>query len=139
MSGRNRGAAAEDGTRNEVIKLGWWMPVRNFLVDEVMQRLNGGQFKVFMCVWRQTVGRNRVKDCLALSQIQEMTGLGSRKRVVESVRFLVQAGLIERAGRTRDGNVYRMAWECPPEVVVERLKSLVTKANQLRKNQWWFD
>jgi len=122
-----------DGTRDEVIKLGCWMPVSNFLVDQVMQRLNGSQFKVLMCLWRQTVGRNRAKDCLALSQIQAMTWLASRRRVVVSLRFLLDAGLIEPAERTRDGNAYRMVWNCPPEVVIERLESLVTKANQLRK------
>ena len=59
-------------------------PLPNFFLDHVMPLISATAWKVLCFVWRKTVGWNKRKDHISLSQISKGAGIG-RDSAIEAL------------------------------------------------------
>lgn len=78
----------------------------NYLLEKVMPHVDGNTFKVLSHIIRQTMGRHKKYDRIALSQFEEKTGL-SRNTVLKALSNLLEHRIIEKFDRGRI-NQYRV-------------------------------
>ena len=65
----------------------------NFIVDQYMPYMNGSEFKLFIFIYRQTIGANRQVNSISLENIITRTAL-TRNTVLKALRFLQFEGYI---------------------------------------------
>ena len=65
----------------------------NILVDEFMRYLSGNEVKAYLVIDRKTLGWQKQRDNISLSQIVELTGMG-RGTAIDTMRTLCGYGLI---------------------------------------------
>jgi len=66
----------------------------NIIFDEHMKILSGAEYKIIMAICRKTFGWQKRKDKISISQISEMTGLGSTE-IKNSIKKLEILDLIQ--------------------------------------------
>jgi hypothetical protein len=103
--------------------------IPNFLLDNVMPLLSPSAWKVFCFVWRKTIGWNKRRDHLSLSQISMGTGLSRDSAVRALAPDGELSGIITHSGRTgyRGMNAYEAVLDFDEGAVTSRLKRLVAK------------
>lgn len=69
--------------------------VPNFIIEDLMAELRGGELKVAIAICRKTFGFHKKIDGIALSQIMDLTGL-AKKTVIDSLRRLVKKKVIHK-------------------------------------------
>ncbi|PAU93722.1 hypothetical protein CK503_11260 [Aliifodinibius salipaludis] len=69
--------------------------VPNFIIEDLMAELRGGELKVAIAICRKTFGFHKKTDGIALSQIMDLTGL-AKKTVIDSLRRLVKKKVIHK-------------------------------------------
>ncbi|MFH5833188.1 replication protein [Halalkalibaculum sp. DA384] len=70
--------------------------VPNFIIEDLMADLRGGELKVAIAICRKTFGFHKKTDGIALSQIMDLTGL-TKKTVIDSLRSLVKKKVIRKS------------------------------------------
>jgi hypothetical protein len=115
-------SSARDGIEDQ------WFKVPNRVVDALMACVSGLQFKVFMCIWRMTVGFHRREFSLSLNQLARRAGI-SRDSGLDALRFWTQTGLIRKAEQAngRGACVYHLA---PTQQLLGGLNRLVENSHQ---------
>jgi hypothetical protein len=104
-------------------------PVPNFFFDDLLPVLPETTFRVLMFLWRKTIGWNKEKDFVSLSQIQRGTGV-CRRHAVAGTRLLEACGLFSRSKSGLRGTICFAVSDFDPHDVVEKLNRLVPKGNQ---------
>ena len=77
----------------EKLTMGSYTQVENVVLDRLMAILSPSEFKVYMAIYRKTIGWGDVVDCLSTSQIMKLTGLSNRV-VIQCVKSLKEKLLI---------------------------------------------
>lgn len=81
--------------------------IPNALVDELMGELTAGELKCYLTVVRKTVGWNKEKDAISISQFMKTTKM-SRSVVVDSCKSLVEKGLLIKEYGARKISIYSL-------------------------------
>lgn len=79
--------------------------IPNAFIDEIMVKLPDSSVKMYLLIVRKTKGWSKEVDSISISQFVRFTGK-SRPTVVESVRYLVDAGIVIEHEETRYGKSY---------------------------------
>jgi hypothetical protein len=98
----------------------------------IIRLLTLSEILVFMCVWRKTVGWQKVRDYVSLSQIQKETGIG-RRQAVAGLALFTQAGFFHRTCRGARGMALVEIRVENMGQAFENLQQLVSKRNQCRR------
>jgi phage replication O-like protein O len=67
---------------------GYFTAIDNVILDEIMPRLSGTEWKILCFIIRKTVGFQKETDAIAYSQIVKGTGIRSRNAVAQALREL---------------------------------------------------
>lgn len=118
---KRRGAPDPQDPRPAVFAAGA-VPVPNWFFDQLMPRVSQRYFAVLLVVWRNTIGRRRRRNHIALSQIRRGARV-SKDTARSALRFWEQAGLLRRTGRCglRGTHEWEALAEAGSQQVVERL------------------
>lgn len=100
--------------------------VPNLFIDRLMPRVRPAHFKVLIFIWRKTVGWQKQRDYISLTQIQSGAGV-CRATAVSGIKFWKQVGLIRPTNRSgiRGTIQYEVAVSYDEEAVTSRLEQLV--------------
>lgn len=79
--------------------------VPNAFIDEIMVKLPDSSVKMYLLIVRKTKGWSKEVDSISISQFMKFTGK-SRPTVVESIKYLVEAGIVLEHEATRYGKTY---------------------------------
>jgi phage replication O-like protein O len=85
-----------------------WTPIPNEVIDDLMGTVSGAAFKVFLFIFRKTIGWHKKVDTITISQIIEIANL-SETTVKEAIRELesIDAISVQRGTGGRGlGNLY---------------------------------
>jgi hypothetical protein len=123
---------ATNGRRNIMIPES--TPVPNFFFDVLMPIAPRAFFDVLLFIWRKTVGWDKERDFLSLSQIQKGASV-SRGIAVDAIRFWKSAGLVIRGDRhgLRGTIEYRVLLDYDREAVTGSITELVQNPNWFSK------
>ena len=77
---------------------------------ENMHRYSGATVKIFLAIWRQTIGWQKEEDKISYSQIGKTTGIASR-RMRENILPLVIDGWVVQSGDTKHGYTYHISMD----------------------------
>lgn len=113
----------------EKLTMSSFTQVENVVFDKLMATLKDSEFKVFMAIYRKTIGWGKVTDSISTSQLMELTGLSNRV-VIQSVKSLKSKSLIEVESGSRNVNKIKLIVKniCGNSTYDE--KSQVTKSNK---------
>jgi len=105
--------------------------VPNFFFDAIMPVARPADFKILLFIWRKTVGWNKRKDFISITQIRRGARV-CREKAISAPRFWEAVGLIRRTGRSgiRGTTQYEIVLNYDREGVVSRLKQLVYGTDQ---------
>lgn len=70
--------------------------VNNWIIDTLMQSVNGNEFKTLICIMRYTVGWHQAHEIVSYSQIRDMTGIKSNTTVSNCLQTLLDKQYIIR-------------------------------------------
>lgn len=68
----------------------------NHVIDDIMPNVAPNTFRVIVAVYRQTVGWNRARDVISLTQFHELTGISSRRTLSAAIQDAIDGGYICR-------------------------------------------
>jgi hypothetical protein len=91
----------------------------NVLTDRLMAAAGPTRWMLISVIVRKTYGWHTERASISLSTFQDCTGLG-RKAVVDRLRQLEAAGLLERTDSTK-GTLWELNLECDADEVAARL------------------
>lgn len=91
----------------EKLTMSKFTQVDNIIFDKLMAYLGDAEFKVFMAIYRKTIGWGDVVDCISTSQIMSLTGLSNRS-VINNVQSLKDKNIIIVESRPRTTNKIRL-------------------------------
>jgi hypothetical protein len=107
-------------------------PLPNFFLDIVMPLIPATAWKVLCFVWRKTVGWNKWRDHISLSQISKGCGVGRDAAIKALGCDGALAGLVRKVGRTgiRGTIAYEPILDYDKAEVTSWLERLVGKNDQ---------
>ena len=73
-------------------------PIPNWLIDEVMPACSNrpNTWRIVCAVARKTVGWQKERDKISITQFMQMTGIGGRSSTVDAISDAIENGFIER-------------------------------------------
>jgi hypothetical protein len=128
--GRSQPAGqVKSGIRNALLPES--TPVPNFFFDKIMPRVPHAEFKVLLLIWRKTVGWQKDRDFVSLTQIERGAGV-CRDVAISGARLCVKLGLCAKRCRSgyRGTNEYEISPVVDKQDVINRLEGLVAKDDQ---------
>lgn len=133
MSSERQHAGKTNGTRR-ILSAGYTQ-VPNLFIDRLMPRVRPAYFKVLIFIWRKTVGWQKQRDYISLTQIQSGAGV-CRATAISGLKFWKQVGLIRPTNRSgiRGTIQYEVVRRCDEEAVTSRLGQLVDERDQFNRN-----
>ncbi|NGP89694.1 replication protein [Fodinibius halophilus] len=114
--------------------------IPNFIFDEQLESLSGGELKILLMIYRKTVGFDKKSDKISYSQLVEFTGL-SKSTISQGIKGLVHKKLV-KIDRTENTNRYTYCLpdinisgssKIEPEVVQKSNTQPVRKSNTQKK------
>jgi hypothetical protein len=137
MSNRPSSGHGRSGNRKEVRPgirrdlLPESTPVPNFFFDKLMPLFPHAQFKVLLFLWRKTVGWQKERDILSLSQIERGAGV-CRDVAISGVRLLQELGLFTKNSTShyRGSNEFKIIADYEKQQVIGQLERLVERNDQ---------
>jgi hypothetical protein len=123
-------APAHRGVRRAALERGS-VPVPWFFLDALMPAVTPHEFVVLLFVWRKTVGWDKARDWISLSQMQKGTGL-SRNTILRAVGLWCSVGLVMRLERhgIRGTVAYAVNVDYDEATVLNRLGAPVHAGNR---------
>jgi hypothetical protein len=107
-------------------------PIPNRLFT-ILPLLTPSEVLVFLCIWRKTIGWQKLNDNVSLSQIQKETGVG-RRQAMKASQLFAQAGFYTRTCRGMRGLALIEVNAMGVSRAFEKLVELVSKRNQCQKD-----
>jgi hypothetical protein len=106
-------------------------PVPNFFFDKIMPRVPHAEFKVLLFIWRKTVGWQKDRDFVSLTQIERGAGV-CRDVAISGTRLCEKLGLCAKRGRSgyRGTSEYEVSPALDKQYVINRLEELVATDDQ---------
>lgn len=113
-----------------------YVRIQNDLFDALVRlRIPGEARQVFDCIIRKTLGYNKRRDQIALSQFVNATGL-TKHKIIEAVKKLEKMNLLVTQKGNEKGNFYQVnanfsAWKPLPKKVTlpKKVMSVTQKGN----------
>jgi len=68
--------------------------LNNDIIDTYLSKISGNDLKCYLFILRKTIGWNKKKDKISISQIIKNTGIKNRETVINSTAHLAELGLI---------------------------------------------
>ena len=90
----------------------------NVILDYILPRISGSEWKILSVIIRKTVGWHKEQDELSFSQLRQITGIRSDATVARSLATLEQAGYIrvDRSDEKWTSNIYALNLDFEIEV-----------------------
>lgn len=95
-----------------------YMQLSNAVIDDLMSKVSGNAFKVFMAIYRKTKGYNKASDTIPMSQLHELTGIKDKHTLIAAIDDLEVNGFIKverKLGRT---NLFQISNQCEKSTLV---------------------
>ena len=89
----------------EKLTMGSYTQVENVVLDRLMALLGDVEFRVFMAIYRKTIGWGKLSDTISTSQLMQITGKSNRA-VIDAVEFLKNNGLISTENSVRNSKKF---------------------------------
>ena len=89
----------------EKLTMGSYTQVENVVIDKLMALLGDVEFRVFMAIYRKTIGWGKLSDTISTSQLMQITGKSNRA-VIDAVEFLKNNGLISTENSVRNSKKF---------------------------------
>ncbi len=87
--------------------------VSNEFLDGRMAELSGAAVKVFLVITRKTIGWHKDTDAVSYSQLKASAGFGSKTTISQSLKELIEAGLIIATKTTGGTTIYELSMTSP--------------------------
>lgn len=75
--------------------------VSNSLVDDIIQDISGNALKLYMIIIRKTVGWQKYKDKISVSQLMFISGIRDKRTINKSINELLDFGLIKKSKKIK--------------------------------------
>ena len=89
----------------EKLTMGSYTQVENVVIDKLMALLGDVEFRVFIAIYRKTIGWGKLSDTISTSQLMQITGKSNRA-VIDAVEFLKNNGLISTENSVRNSKKF---------------------------------
>ena len=106
-----------------------YMQVSNAVIDDLMSKVSGNAFKVFMAIYRKTKGYNKSSDTIPMSQLHELTGIKDKHTLIAAIDDLELNGFIKverKLGRT---NLFQITNQCEKSPLVSEVHTSVENSH----------
>ena len=82
--------------------------VPNFLIDDLMQKMNPNALKCYLLIVRKTIGWAKEYDAISASQFCKFTGIKKDNTVFKALKELEELKLIERISQVGQPTIYKV-------------------------------